>query len=78
MIPFWPEVAQTQSLNESGNAFAKVFSNLKRIVFSRTLDSVDDEQTTIIRDNLKDEIIKLKQQPGKAISIGGVEFPAQL
>ena len=78
MVPFWPEVAQTQSLNETANAFAKVFANLKRIVVSRTLDSVDDEQTTIVRDNLEEEVLKLKQQSGKAISTGGVELPARL
>ncbi|HEY1010211.1 MAG TPA: dihydrofolate reductase family protein, partial [Daejeonella sp.] len=29
-------------------------------------------------ENLKEEILKLKQQPGKAISTGGVELPARL
>lgn len=78
MVPFWPEVAEIQSLNNSANAFAKVFTNLKRVLVSGTIESVDDGQTTIIHDNLKEEIIKLKQQPGKAISTGGVELPAQL
>jgi dihydrofolate reductase len=78
MVPFWPEIAQTQSMNEAANAFAKVFANLKRILVSQTIESTDDEQTTIIHDNLKEEIIKLKQQPGKAISTGGVALPAQL
>lgn len=78
MVPFWPEVAQTQSLNEAGNAFAKVFANLQRVVVSNSINNVDDEQTIIIRDNLKEEIIRLKQLPGKAISTGGVELPARL
>jgi len=78
MVPFWPEVAQTQSMNEAANAFAKVFANLKRVLVSQTIDSTDDGQTTIIHNNLKEEIIKLKQQPGKAISTGGVELPARL
>ena len=51
MVPFWPEVAATQSMDETANAFAKVFANLKRIVVSKTINNVDDE-TTIIRDNL--------------------------
>lgn len=78
MVPFWPEVAQTQSMDETCNAFAKVFAGLKRVVVSKTIDSAADPQTTVIRDNLKEEIIKLKQQPGKAISTGGVELPAKL
>ncbi|SEW45932.1 Dihydrofolate reductase [Chitinophaga sp. YR573] len=78
MVPFWPEVAQTQSMNEAANAFAKVFAKLKCIVVSQSIDSVDNEQTMIIRDNVKEEVLKLKQLPGKAISTGGVELPARL
>lgn len=78
MVPFWPEVAKTQSMDEKVNAFARVFANLERIVVSKTIDSVDDRQTTIIRDNLQEEILRLKQMPGKSISTGGVELPAQL
>jgi len=78
MVPFWPEVAKTQSMDEVANNFAKVFDNLERIVVSRTLKHVEDLRTTIIQGNLKDEILKLKQQPGKAISTGGVELPAEL
>ena len=78
MVPFWPEVAQTQSMNETANAFAKVFANLKRVVVSQSIERVDNEQTMIIRDNLKEEVLKLKQLPGKAISTGGVEVPARL
>jgi dihydrofolate reductase len=77
MVPFWPEVAEKQSMDKGSNAFARVFVNRKRVVVSRTLDNADD-QTTIIRDNLKEEILQLKQQPGKAISTGGVELPARL
>jgi dihydrofolate reductase len=78
MVPFWPEVAEMQSMDKTGNAFATVFANLRRVIVSQTIESVDDGQTTIIRDNLKDEVLRLKQQPGKAISTGGVELPARL
>jgi dihydrofolate reductase len=78
MVPFWPEIAQSQSMNEAANAFAKVFANLKRVVVSQTINGLDDQQTTIIRDNLKEEVLKLKQQSGKAISVGGIELPARL
>jgi dihydrofolate reductase len=78
MVPFWPDIAQTQSMNEASNAFAKVFANLKRVVVSQSIENVDNEQTMVIRDNLKEEVIKLKQLPGKAISTGGVALPARL
>jgi len=77
MVPFWPEIAVTQSMNASSNAFAKVFANLKRAVISGTIDNIDND-TMIIRNNLEAQILKLKQQSGKAISTGGVELPARL
>jgi dihydrofolate reductase len=78
MVPFWPDIAQTQSMNEASNAFARVFANLKRVVVSQSIERIDNEQTMVIRDNLKEEVIKLKQLPGKAISTGGVALPARL
>jgi Dihydrofolate reductase len=78
MVPFWPEVAKTQSLDASSNAFAKVFDSIDRVVVSRTLKTVDDKQTTILQGDLKEEVLKLKQQPGKDISTGGVDLPGQL
>jgi dihydrofolate reductase len=78
MVPFWPQVAKTQSMNEAANAFAKTFANINRVMVSRTIDRVDDEYTNVINENLKEEILKLKQQSGKAISTGGVELPTRL
>jgi dihydrofolate reductase len=40
--------------------------------------SAEDENTRIVRTNLRDEILKLKQEPGKDILVGGVDIPSQL
>src|SRR5215510_10566793 len=78
MVPFWPEVAKNQSMTKALNEFAKAFDSVNKVVFSRTLDSVEDRNTRIVRTNLHDEILKLKQEPGKSISTGGVNLPSQL
>src|SRR6478672_9020876 len=78
MVPFWPEVAKTQSLTKASNEFARAFDSLHKNVFSRTLESVDDRRTRIVRTNLQDEILRLKQQQGKDILVGGVSVPSQL
>ena len=78
MVPFWPEVAKNQSMTRALNEFAQAFDSLNRIVFSRSLDSVDDRKARIVRTNLRDEILKLKQEPGKNILVGGVDIPSQL
>jgi len=78
MVPFWPEVAKNQSMSKASNEFAKAFDSVNKIVFSRTLDSVEDKNTRIVRTNLRDEILKLKQEQGKNIATGGVSIPSQL
>lgn len=78
MVPFWPEVAKTQSATKALNEFARVFDSINRVVFSRTLDSAEDKNTRIVRTDLRDEILKLKQEPGKNILVGGVDIPSQL
>src|SRR5438552_9376103 len=64
MVPFWPEVAKSQSMTKGENEFAQAFDSINKIVFSRTLESTEDRNTRIVRTNLRDEIIKLKQEPG--------------
>ena len=78
MVPFWPDVARTQSETKAVNEFARAFVAIPKIVFSRTLESVNDKNTRIIRTNLEAEIRTLKQEPGKNILVGGVSIPSQL
>ena len=78
MVPFWPEVAKNQSMSQASNEFARTFDSLNKIVFSRSLESVEDEKTRIVRTDLRDEILKLKQEQGKSILVGGVDIPSQL
>lgn len=77
MVPYWPDAAKSQSGSKTKNEFARMFDAIDKIVFSRSLASVDGN-TRIIRANLGEEFLKLKQQPGKKISIGGVDLSSQL
>ncbi len=78
MVPYWPEVAKNPSETKADREFAEAFVSLDKLVFSRTLDSGEDGNTRIVRANLQDEILRLKQQPGKDILVGGVDIPSQL
>ena len=78
MVPFWPEVAKNQSMTKALNESAKAFDSVNKIVFSRTLDSAEDKNTRVVRTDLHDEIVKLKQEEGKDILTGGVSLPSQL
>jgi dihydrofolate reductase len=78
MVPFWPQVAKNQSMTKASNEFALAFDSISKIVFSRSLESAEDRNTRIVRTNLRDEILKLKQEEGKSILLGGVSIPSQL
>jgi dihydrofolate reductase len=78
MVPYWPDIAKSQSETKAENEFALAFDSLNRIVFSRSLGSAEDKNTKIVRSNLRDEILKLKQEQGKNILVGGVDVPSQL
>ncbi|MGA7625934.1 MAG: dihydrofolate reductase family protein [Candidatus Acidiferrales bacterium] len=77
MVPYWPDVAKDQSATKAENEFARTFNSSNKIVFSRSLDSAEGN-TRIVRTKLQDEILKLKQEPGKNILAGGVNIPSQL
>jgi dihydrofolate reductase len=78
MVPYWPDIAKSQSETKADIEFAQAFDSKKLVVFSRSLDSVEGKNTRIVRMNLHDEILKLKQEPGKNILVGGVDIPSQL
>jgi dihydrofolate reductase len=78
MVPFWPEVAKNQSMSKAENEFARTFDSINKIVFSRSLDKAEDRNTRIVRTSPRDEIVKLKQEPGKHILLGGIDVPSQL
>ena len=79
MVPFWPDVAKNHSgETKAMNEFAQAFDSSKIIVFSQSLDRAEGKNTRIVRTNLQDEILKLKQEPGKNILLGGVSLPSQL
>ncbi|MGE5625393.1 MAG: dihydrofolate reductase family protein [Bacillota bacterium] len=79
MVPYWPEMAKNQSGSRAENAFAKGFDAVgQTVVFSRSLAKAEGKNTRIVRSGLRDEILKLKQEPGKDILVGGVDIPSQL
>ena len=75
MIPYWPDAAKEDPSDEFAQAFDAVD---KIVVFSQSLDSTEEQKTKIVRTNLQDEVLKLKQEPGKDILTGGVTLPSQL
>ncbi len=77
MVPYWPDVAKNQSESEAINEFARVFDALEKVVFSTTLQDVD-RNTRIVRGNIAEEVLAMKQRPGKDICVGSLSIASQL
>ncbi len=67
MKDFWP----TDFAKENFPVIAERMNHLPKIVFSNTLNNVDWDNTKLIKENVKDHIMKLKQLPGKDLVILG-------
>ena len=80
MVPYWPDVAKNPSGDRKEDVdFAHAFDAVdKIIVASRSLGNPADKKTRIVNTNLRDEVLKLKQEEGKNISTGGVDLASQL
>ena len=65
-LPFWP--------TSTDEPYASHINKIPKYVVSRTLNDVEWgkwQKPTLIKDNLAAQINKLKQQPGKNISVSG-------
>jgi dihydrofolate reductase len=78
MVPYWPDVAKDSSPTSAEKQFARAFDSKQLVVFSQSLVRAENKNTRIVRTKPQDEILKLKQEQGKNILLGGVDIPSQL
>jgi len=68
----WQEHAEAFEPTPAGDPFADLLNSLRKYVVSTTLKSADAwRNSTIISENVVDEVRKLKKQPGKDIYVDG-------
>lgn len=70
MASYWP----TAPVDE----IADKMNNLPKIVFSTTLEKADWNNSRLVRNNIQEEVAKLKQQPGKDMVVFGSATVASL
>ena len=70
MESYWPSVVKNPTGNKPVDEFAVLIDNISKIVFSRTLKSVDWKNTELKKEVIKEEILELKHQAGKNIFVG--------
>ncbi|ACZ40374.1 dihydrofolate reductase family protein [Sphaerobacter thermophilus] len=77
MEAFWPTADQDPSAPPYIVEFARIWRDTPKVVFSKTLDQVGPN-ARLVRDDVVDEVARLKQQPGKDIDVGGASIAASL
>jgi dihydrofolate reductase len=75
MARFWPTADADPSSTGPMVEFARIWRDMPKIVFSKTLERAD-WNTTIVRDVRVEEIQALKAQPGGDLALGGADLAA--
>jgi dihydrofolate reductase len=75
MAGFWPTADADPLSPRPMVEFAKIWRDMPKIVYSRTLQRAD-WNTTIVRTLDPEQIFELKQQPGGDLALGGADLAA--
>ena len=75
VMRYWETADQNPSAPAYELEFARIWKRTPKVVFSKTLDQVQGN-ARLVRDNIVDEITKLKQQPGQNMDLGGPTLAA--
>ena len=66
----WPPIVEHPTGIKSTDEFAVLIDNVFKVVFSHTLKTVDWKNARLAHDDIREEVIRLKQQPGKNLLVG--------
>ena len=75
MAGYWPKAAENPTTPKLEIEYARIWKDMKKIVFSRTLKKVDWNSRLVSR-NISEEASKLKSQPGNDLSVSGAGIAA--
>lgn len=70
LMEFWPTLLKIPSGNKAMDEFAVSIDKIPKIVFSHTLKSLEWNTARLPNKDIIEEVLELKQQPGKDILTG--------
>ncbi len=70
VMTYWETADENPSAPEHELEFARIWKDTPKIVFSKTLETVEGN-ARLVRDGVAEEVAKLKEQPGKDLAVGG-------
>jgi dihydrofolate reductase len=66
----WPTLVKNPSGNQPSDDFAVLMEHVPKLLFSRTLKNVGWTNATLATGSLKEEMLALKEEPGKDVYVG--------
>jgi dihydrofolate reductase len=78
MESYWPHAHEDPKATRGMLDFADRFNAISKIVFSRTLKNADWNNTRLVKEHMVEKVIQLKKQPGRSISLGGINISQEL
>src|SRR6186713_2568655 len=78
LMQFWQTLLKSPSDDKSMNDFAISINKIEKLVFSNTLNDTGWDTAKLANRPLEEEVLKLKQLPGKDIFIGSRSLIVQL
>ena len=77
VMVYWETAEENPAAAEHELEFARIWKDLPKIVFSRTLEKVEGN-ARLARDGLVEEVARLKHEPGKDVAVGGAGLASTL
>jgi dihydrofolate reductase len=77
VMVYWETAGENPSLSDYELEFARIWKDLPKIVFSKTLEKVEGN-ARLVSDGIAEEVTRLKEQPGKDLAVGGAGLAATL
>ncbi len=78
LMQFWQKLLQNPSGEKSMNDFAISIDSIQKLVFSNTLKETGWDSAKLANRPLNEQVLALKQQPGKDILVGSRSLIIQL
>jgi len=75
MAGFWPTADTDPSSTVPMVEFARIWRDMPKIVYSRTLEHAD-WNAIVVRDVVVEDVMELKAQPGGDLALGGADIAA--
>ena len=78
LMEYWQPLVKNPSGEKTMDDFAMAIDKIPKIVFSNTLKNVEWESANLVNRAIEEEVLELKQQPGRDILVGSRSLIIQL